>query len=155
MRRLWAMMAVGILAGCSSASPEKLSQFQSGKTTVAEVIASLGSPDRDEVLPDGSRMLVYVSQSAHTKMMNFVPIGNSFAGGWDVSSAEAGLMFSPSGVLRFHAWSADGQKRMNVTGQAVSPHAPKPPAPEAMPEKQDPPPVSGQGAETHQHDSAD
>ena len=44
MRRLWAMAAVMVLAGCSGASPEKLAKFQSGKTTLPQVIASLGRP---------------------------------------------------------------------------------------------------------------
>ncbi|MBI3444243.1 MAG: hypothetical protein HY055_02480 [Magnetospirillum sp.] len=149
------MTAIAFLVGCSGASPEKLAKFQSGKTTLAEVVDALGSPDRDELLPDGSRMLVYLNQSAHTKIMNFVPVGNSFAGGWSVSSAEAGLMFTPSGILRFHAWSGDDQKRMKVTGQALSPHTPKAPPAEAAPQKQDPPPVAGQGAETHQPHAAD
>ena len=154
MRRFWAMAAIMVLAGCAGADPEKLARFQSGKTTLGEVIASLGSPDRDETLPDGSRMLIYVEQRASPKVVNFIPGANSFAGGWNVRSAEAGLMFSPDGVLRFHAWSDNAQARMRMAGQAVSPHAAKPAA-ESPPEKQDPPPVSGQGAEPSQPHSAD
>jgi hypothetical protein len=147
MRRLLAVATMAVVAGCSGANPEKLAQLQSGKSTVAEAVALLGSPDRDEVLPDGSRMLTYVAQRSGTRAVNFVPVASHIWGGWSVKSGEAGLMFSPDGTLRFHSWSGDDRQQMRNMGQAVSPHLAKA-APEAAPEKQDPPPVSGQGAES-------
>lgn len=146
--RVWlTVAAVAMLAGCSGASPDKLDRLQSGKSTVSEAIAVLGSPDRDETLPDGSRMLTYVAQRSGTRAVNFIPVASHIWGGWDVKSGEAGLMFGPDGKLRFHSWSSDSTKQMRNIGQAVSPYTPKPAEPQDA-EKQDPPPVSGQGAES-------
>lgn len=142
MRVLVTVAAMAMLAGCAQADPGKLAQLQSGKSTVAEAVAVLGSPDRDETLPDGSRMLTYVAQRSGTRAVNFVPVASHIWGGWDVKSGEAGLMFGPDGRLRFHSWSSDSAKQMRNIGRAVSPYAGK------APETQDPPPVSGQGAES-------
>jgi hypothetical protein len=145
--RVWlTVAAVAVLAGCSGANPDKLAQLQSGRSTVEEAMSLLGSPDRDEVLPDGSRMLTYVAQRAGTRAVNFIPVASHIWGGWDVKSGEAGLMFGPDGRLRFHSWSGDNAKQMRNVGQAISPYTAQP-ANGATPEKQDPPPVSGQGAE--------
>ncbi|CUW38861.1 conserved exported protein of unknown function [Magnetospirillum sp. XM-1] len=132
MRRFWAMAAVAVLTACSGADPDKLTQLHSGKSTVAEAIALLGSPDRDETLPDGSRMLTYVAQRSGTRAVNFVPVASHVWGGWDVKSGEAGLMFGPDGKLRFHSWSGDDRKQMRNMGQAISPYAKKT-APEGEP----------------------
>lgn len=126
MRRFLAMAAAAMLAGCSGASPETLSTLQSGRTTVPEAVAALGSPDRDETLPDGSRMLTYVAQSSHTRPVNFVPAANLVWGGWNVKSGEAALMFGPDGKLRFHSWSGDDRRAIRNMGKAVSPYAAKP-----------------------------
>ncbi len=125
--RVWLTVAVlTVLAGCSGASPEKLAQLHSGKSTVSEAIAILGSPDRDETLPDGSRMLTYVAQRSGTRAVNFVPVASHVWGGWDVKSGEAGLMFGPDGRLRFHSWSGDDRAQMVNRGQAISPYVEKP-----------------------------
>jgi hypothetical protein len=126
MRVCLTMAVLAMLAGCSGASPEKLAQLQSGKSTVNEAIAILGTPDRDETLPDGSRMLTYVAQRSGTRAVNFVPVASHIWGGWDVKSGEAGLMFGPDGRLRFHSWSGDDRKQMVNRGQAISPYVEKP-----------------------------
>ena len=125
MRRLLVVTMVAMLAGCSGADPDKLAQLHSGKSTVADAIAILGSPDRDETLSDGSRMLTYVAQRSGTRAVNFVPVASHVWGGWDVKSGEAGLMFGPDGRLRFHSWSADSAKQIRNVGQPVSPYAVK------------------------------
>ncbi|KIL99191.1 hypothetical protein CCC_03409 [Paramagnetospirillum magnetotacticum MS-1] len=127
MRRFWTVAAAAVLAGCSGASPESLTQLQSGKSTLAEAVALLGSPDRDETLPDGSRMLTYVAQSSHTRPVNFIPMASHIWGGWNVKSGEAGLMFSPDGTLRFHSWSGNDYLQMRNMGQAISPYTAKAP----------------------------
>ncbi|WP_231848964.1 hypothetical protein [Paramagnetospirillum magneticum] len=125
--RIWLAVAMAVtVAGCSGVDPDKLAQLRSGKSTVAEAFTLLGTPDRDETLPDGSRMLVYVAQTSHTRAVNFVPMASQVWGGWNVKSNEAGLMFSPDGTLRFHSWSAGDQPQMRNVGQAVSPYPAKP-----------------------------
>jgi hypothetical protein len=151
MRRIWVAAAMVVLAGCSGANPEKLATLQSGKTTLAEAMDVLGSPDRDETFPDGSRMLTYVDQTDRPRLVNFIPLPGPAQvwGGWDVKTGVAGLMFGPDGRLRFHTWSSNGAaQRMYVAGQAKSPYAAAPvKATETPAETQDPPSVSGQGAE--------
>ncbi len=122
MRRLLMVTMAAMLAGCSGVNPDTLAQLHSGKSTVDDAITILGSPDRDEILPDGSRMLIYVAQRSRTRAVNFVPVASHVWGGWNVKSGEAGLMFGPDGRLRFHSWSADNSKQMRNVGQAVSPY---------------------------------
>ena len=148
MRVLVTVAAMAMLAGCAQADPGKLAQLQSGKSTVAEAVAVLGSPDRDETLPDGSRMLTYLGSRTLPSGYNALPVAVYVWGGWHTRTDEAGLMFAPDGVLRFYSWSGDSAKQMRNIGQAVSPYAGK------APETQGPPPVSGQGAETLQHDGS-
>lgn len=150
MRRIWAAAMLMVLAACSGANPEKLATLRSGQSTVDDAIAVLGSPDSDETLPDGSRMLTYVGQSDRPRLTNFVLGANQIWGGWDVKTGVAALMFAPDGKLRFHTWSSNktGTGNMAVAGNARSPYAKAPPQPDTTPaEKQDPPSVSGQGAE--------
>lgn len=118
----WIMiMAAGLaLAGCAP-TPEKLSEMRSGITTAQQALAALGTPERDEVLPDGSRMMVWNAQSSHTRAVNFVPGAAQVWGGWSVREGEAAAMFDPDGKLRFHSWSGDGFRQMRNVGRTANP----------------------------------
>lgn len=124
-----ALISAIVLATAACApTPEKLSELRSGITTAEQALAALGTPERDEVLPDGSRMMVWNAQSSRTRAVNFVPGPAHVWGGWNVREGEAAAMFDPDGRLRFHSWSGDGFKQMRNVGRTANPQPP--PAPQ-------------------------
>ncbi|OAN46590.1 hypothetical protein A6A04_05610 [Paramagnetospirillum marisnigri] len=132
------------LAACSNANEETLGRLQPGRTTVEAAVAALGSPDRDEALADGSRMLTYTDVIALPRPATFAP-GLVYAwGGWKVTNNEAGLMFGPDGLLRFWSWSTNRNPSIKVVGRDVVPHPGL--DPEHDPKNQDPHPENGTGA---------
>lgn len=146
-----AMLGLMALAGCSHVDEGALNRLKAGKATVPEAIAALGRPDRDETLPDGSRMLTYIASHSTMRPANLLP-GLVYAwGGWDGTTEEAGLMFAPDGVLRFTSWSSNQRVPIRVVGRDIVP----PTAPEPAALKQDPPPVSEKGAASPHHNPAD
>lgn len=154
MRRgILAIAGVAMLAACTHVDDQALARLQAGKATVAEAISTLGSPDRDETLPDGSRMLSYICSRTLPKPATALP-GLVYAwGGWDGTSDEAGLMFAPDGILRFTSWSSNTRTDIKVVGRDIV--APKAPEPQPI-ITQDPPPVSEKGASPSSHNhSAD
>lgn len=127
-----------VAAACTHVDDTALARLRSGKTTVSEAIGTLGRPDRDETLPDGSRMLTYICSRTLPKPATALPGLVYVWGGWEATTDEAGLMFAPDGVLRFYSWSSNRQTPIKVVGRDIV----APPAPA----KQDPPPVSEKGA---------
>ena len=106
-------------------------------------------PSGTRPLPDGSRMLTYIASHTTMRPANVLP-GLVYAwGGWDATTEEAGLMFSPSGILRFYSWSSNRRTPIKVVGHDIVA------APEPAVEKQDPPPVSEKGAASPHQNSAD
>ena len=131
MRRTYlAAAAVMALTACGHVDDQDLAQLRPGRTTAAQAIDLLGSPDRDETLADGSRMLTYIGSRASTRIVNFIPAANLVWGGWDATTDEAGLMCAPDGTLRFHSWSSNQTRRNRVIGGATVKARPTPPAPE-------------------------
>jgi len=137
-----AMTVATLMAGCSQVDDDRLAQLKSGKTTLAEATVLLGSPDRDETLPDGSRMLTYIGAHTLPNAANALPGLVYVWGGWTARTDEAGLMFSPEGILRFYAWSSNHTNRIKVVGKDNQ----APPTISAS-EKQSPPPSDGKGAQ--------
>jgi hypothetical protein len=92
------------LAGCVSSgtkvTPEQLSAFVPGKTTEAEVIASLGAPTNAMTGPDGGKTDMWMYTSMHATAVPFVPIVGSLAGGAKNDSSMVTLLFTPDGVLK-------------------------------------------------------
>ena len=104
MRCFLAAFAAILLAGCAATGvqvkEEQLAEFEKGKTTIQDVIAKLGQPTRNTLLPDGSRTLTYTYVQAQARPENFIPIIGPLVGGHDVRSNIVMLRFSPNGVLR-------------------------------------------------------
>lgn len=122
-RGISALVGVAALVGCTTVDEQALARLQPGRTTMDQAIAALGRPERNETLPDGSRMLTYIGSHAGMRPANVLP-GLVYAwGGWDVTNTEAGLMFGPDGALRFWSWSSNRQPRIRVVGHDVAPHA--------------------------------
>ncbi|WP_192884573.1 hypothetical protein [Paramagnetospirillum kuznetsovii] len=141
------------LSGCANVNEDALSRLQPGRTTVDQAMSSLGRPDRDETLADGSRMLTYVGSGASPRPANYIPIpGAVYAwGGWNVTSNEAGLMFGSDGLLRFWAWSTNQRTPIKVVGRDVVPHS----APDLDVRNESPLPEAGKGASPSQDRSGD
>jgi len=63
MRYLFVIVALLALTSCMSmgtkVDQDKLTQFQKGKTTYAEVVQQLGKPTQSTLNSDGSRIVVY------------------------------------------------------------------------------------------------
>ena len=150
-RGIAAVLGLMMVSACTHVDEEALGRLRAGKTTAAEAIRALGSPDRDETLPDGSRMLTYMTTRTTMRPANVLP-GLVYAwGGWDATTDEAGLMFAPNGVLRFYSWSSNQRVPIKVLGHDIV----APSASEPMVEKQGPPPVSEKGAASPHQNSAD
>ncbi len=123
MRRgVLALAGMMALSACANVDEQALARLQPGRTSVDQAVASLGRPERDETLADGSRILTYVGSHAGTKPANFVPGLAYVWGGWDVTSNEAGLMFGSDGMLRFWAWSSNRRTPIKVVGRDVVPN---------------------------------
>ena len=130
-RGIMAMAGVAMVAAaCTHVDDAALSRLRAGKTTAAETIQALGRPDRDETLPDGSRMLTYLCSETVTTPANFVPGLVYVWGGWHATTDEAGLMFGPDGILRFYSWSSHQQTPIKVVGHDIVPSASRPMTPE-------------------------
>lgn len=97
------LAAALLLAGCAASGvqvkEEQLAEFQKGRTTLQEVVAKLGQPTRNTLMPDGSRMISYTYVQAQARPENFVPIVGPLMGGHDVRSNLVMLTFDRSGVL--------------------------------------------------------
>ncbi|MFD2234830.1 hypothetical protein [Phaeospirillum tilakii] len=104
MRRAIAAISVVALAGCAASGvqvkEEQLAQFEPGKTTVQDVVASIGKPSNQMLLPDGSRVLVYSYAQVQTRPETFIPIVGAFVGGADMKTNSATLTFDRAGLLK-------------------------------------------------------
>jgi len=103
MRLLVFLISAGFLAGCMSAGvkvdEKNLAAFESGKTTCGEVIAGLGQPTTNTLMPDGRRMLMYTWVDARARPQNFIPLIGPFVGGADSHSNSAIIWIAKDGTL--------------------------------------------------------
>src|SRR5271170_507965 len=92
-----------LLAGCMSAGVKvdeaNLKAFEAGKTTYGDVIASLGAPTTNALMPDGRRMLMYNWVQARARPQNFIPLIGPFVGGADSRSSSVIIWIDSDGKL--------------------------------------------------------
>lgn len=92
-----------LITGCATAGvkidPAKVAAFEKGKTTYGDVIASLGPPSADVVLPDGSRAAVYTYIQTSARPESFIPYVGLLVGGADSRSSSVHLRFGADGTL--------------------------------------------------------
>jgi outer membrane protein assembly factor BamE (lipoprotein component of BamABCDE complex) len=105
-------LAIVLLAGCVSAG-RKIDQtaaekIEKGKTTKAEVIASLGSPDHITKLGTGDTMFMYHFMKATPKAITFIPIVGAFAGGANVQTQSCMVIFGPDDIVKNFSISQGG-----------------------------------------------
>jgi hypothetical protein len=101
--KLLVLLAGLVLAGCMSAGVKvdeaNLAKFEKGKTTYQQVIAGLGGPTTNTLMPDGRRMLMYTWVDARARPQNFVPLVGAFMGGADTRSSSAIVWIGTDGTL--------------------------------------------------------
>lgn len=98
------LITVVLLAGCMSAGtqvdPAKVSGFQKGVTTYAEVASALGAPNSVSDLSDGSKIAVYAYTHAAARPQSFIPILGPLVATADASMQTYTFTFDAAGVLR-------------------------------------------------------
>jgi hypothetical protein len=106
---LYLSLAFGV-ASCMSAGVKveerQLAGFQKGQTTYAQVVAQLGSPTSNTLLPDGHRMIMYTYTQAQARPESFIPLVGPFVGGADARSNMVMLTFDQSGILLSYSSTA-------------------------------------------------
>lgn len=104
MKRIAVLLVAAVLAGCSSSGvqvkEEQMTQFQPGKTTIADVVKALGQPQHQTLMSDGTRHLVYSYAQIRTRPETFIPFVGAFIGGADMKTNTASFAFGQDGVLK-------------------------------------------------------
>ncbi|WP_224081144.1 hypothetical protein [Cupriavidus laharis] len=93
-----------MLAACVSTgvnvTPEHLSNFLPGFSTIDDVTTQLGTPTSQVTLKSGSTILIYSFATSRPHPESFIPfIGPLFAGG-EIRSSTVLFEFDENGVLR-------------------------------------------------------
>lgn len=99
----FALVLSVLLTGCVSVGRkidlEAVAKIEKGKTTRADVLSLLGSPDgitRDGL---GNEVLGYTFVRHQTSPVTFVPIVGAFAGGGDVQTQFVSVTVNRAGVV--------------------------------------------------------
>ncbi len=94
------LLCTACAAGGTQVKESQLRQFTKGKTTDREVVAALGDPNTNSLLPDGSRLICYTYMEMATRPETFIPIVGGFIGGADSHSNSTCFQFADNGVLK-------------------------------------------------------
>ena len=82
-----------------------MDQIHKGTTTKAEVIALLGQPMTDTLLPDGREMMLWSYSHAQVKAATFIPIAGAFVGGSDMKMTTFQVILTQQKVVVNYLWS--------------------------------------------------
>ncbi len=105
MRRVMALVLLAcLLAGCVS-SGRKIDQsaadkIEKGKTTRAQVVDLLGSPDQITSRGGGDTIFMYHYMRVTAKPETFIPIIGAFVGGANVQNQMFMVTFGSDGVVK-------------------------------------------------------
>ncbi len=103
-----AIFTIGSLTGCATAGNERMKdqtqssvaqQIVEGKTTKAEVQASMGNANTVTFTDGGSEIWTYKYSRATPQAKNFIPIVSLFSSGADVTTKELVVMFDKSNIV--------------------------------------------------------
>ena len=107
MKRAFLAIVTLALAACVSAGTKvderKLSQFQKGTTTYAQVVQVLGTPNAVTLSSDGRRVAVYHYIRSQARAESFIPIVGPLVGGADATLSSVLLTFDQSGILQSYS----------------------------------------------------
>lgn len=141
-KTIFAAALSSILAGCMSAGkevdPGTVSAFERGRTTFADVVGKLGTPNANFIGEDGMHVVVYTYTRARMRPESFIPLVGPLVGGADATTTGYEFKFDRDGVLA-GAGKTIGQTSASVFGGAhtsVS-SAPSPVSATAPPPRQE------------------
>lgn len=100
------LVLMGCVASGTQVKEQQLSQFKAGETTYAQVVATLGPPNSNTLLPDGTRMIAYTYVQAAARPESFIPIVGPLVGGADARSNMVMLHFDSDGKLLTYSSTA-------------------------------------------------
>ncbi|MCA1977635.1 MAG: hypothetical protein LDL19_00205 [Thiobacillus sp.] len=102
MKTLPVILAVTLIAGCASSGVKvdqsKVSAFERGVTTRAQIETALGRPTSAMVMRDGKTVLTYTFANAQVRPESFIPIVGMFAGGTDVRAESVTVYLDEHGL---------------------------------------------------------
>lgn len=99
------IMATILLANGCMSTGRKIDQsaadrIEKGKTTKAEVISLIGSPELITRKGNGDTIFVYNYTRATAKPATFIPYIGPFVGGANVQQQSTSVTFGPDGVVK-------------------------------------------------------
>ena len=119
------LIAVALLsAGCTATGVQVTEQqaqaFQVGRSTYAEVVASLGEPTSMTSSSKGDRVAVYAYSAVSERPQNFIPYIGPLVAGYDTKSSAVTFVFDQRGVLK-ETYSAQNRVGSGDNLAATSP----------------------------------
>ena len=100
---IFCLLAVSIMAGCVSMGrkldQEAVNRIHEGKTTRAEVVQWLGSPDQTTRMGESTTFQYHFAR-ASAKPEGFIPIVGAFAGGVNMQNQMVSVTFDRNGIVR-------------------------------------------------------
>jgi outer membrane protein assembly factor BamE (lipoprotein component of BamABCDE complex) len=124
MRLYFFALAFAALTGCATVgkevTPDQLTDFKPGTTTVADVVSKLGAPTSSSATSNGYQTLMYIYAHAQARPASFIPIIGPLVGGTDSHSSSVIFMFGADGrLIRYMA----SQSQLGAsTGLAAGPY---------------------------------
>ncbi|MDG3442426.1 hypothetical protein [Nitrospirillum amazonense] len=117
MRKVILLAAILALGGCVSSGTEvksdQLATLEKGKTTYAEAVARLGTPNSVTTMAGGKKMVMYMFTKATPNAATFIPVVGLFAGGAHGQSSTVIMTFGANDVLEEYTAST-GQSDAHV-----------------------------------------
>ena len=102
MKTLLLVALLSILAGCVTAGrevdPVKVSAFEKGKTSRAEIEAAIGQPNSVSRLSDGKVVAVYFFMHSQSRPESFIPFIGPLVGGSDVVQKNVIIYYGTTGL---------------------------------------------------------
>lgn len=111
-------------AGCASVGNEKIRnedqaslehKLIKGKTTKADIVHALGTPDDTSFTDSGNEIWKYRLVVSTAKAVNFIPVVNLFAAGADQEKKELVILLDKEGVVSNYTFNTTkGEVRQGI-----------------------------------------
>jgi len=112
MKRIAALLALALLAGCTTSgvkvTEQQLAQLHPGQSTWGDMVAALGEPTATGFTSDANRTATYTFMKISTRPETFIPYVGLFVGGADTKTDSVMLVFAQDGKLKNWAGSSGG-----------------------------------------------